>query len=120
MQIHYFIEHLRSSCLDFQTVLPHQAKKTSNIQKAIIFVNSINKIRLVNNIFYAWMKKLGYRIESMGWIRLYYSAISEWDKSLIANAFAIPGDENMECTILVATDAYGMDIDNPEVKFVIQ
>lgn len=38
--------------------------------------------------------------------------MSEWDKSIIANAFAVPADQNTECTILVVTDAYGMDIDN--------
>ncbi len=66
------------------------------------------------------MKKLGYLAESMGWIRPYHSAMSKWDKSLIANAFAVPSDKNTECTIFVATDAYGMGIDNPDVKLVIQ
>ncbi len=46
--------------------------------------------------------------------------MSEWDKSLIANAFAVLGDENMECIILVATDIYGIGFDNPDVKLVIQ
>lgn len=46
--------------------------------------------------------------------------MSDWDKSLIANAFKVNGEENTECTILVATDAYGMGIDNPDIKVVIQ
>lgn len=41
-------------------------------------------------------------------------------KGLIAKAFCTPGDENPDCTILVATDTYSMAIDNPDVKLVIQ
>lgn len=46
--------------------------------------------------------------------------MSEYDKNLTAEAFRIPGDENTECSILVATDAYGMGIDNPDVRLVVQ
>lgn len=46
--------------------------------------------------------------------------MSEWNKSLIANFFVIPDNENTEYTILIAIDTYGIDIDNPDVKFVIQ
>lgn len=44
----------------------------------------------------------------------------DWDKSLISNAFKVIGKENTECTILVTTDAYGMGIDNPDIRLVIQ
>lgn len=40
----------------------------------------------------------------------------DWNKYLIVNAFLKPGDKNMECTILVTTDAYGMGIDNPNIN----
>lgn len=46
--------------------------------------------------------------------------MSDWDKDLIANAFLQPGNKNIECTILVAIDAYGMGIDNPDIKLIIQ
>lgn len=46
--------------------------------------------------------------------------MSEWDKNLNAEAFAKPGSENSECTILVAIDAYGMGINNPDVKLVVE
>ncbi len=113
------MEHPRSCCLDLQTILLTQAKKASNIQKTIVFVNNVNEIYLIINIVHVWMKKLGYPGKSMGWIRLYHSEMSEWDQSLIPNAFAVQGDKNMECIILVAIDAYGMGIDNPDVKLVI-
>lgn len=80
----------------------------------------MSDIRDVINVFHAWMRKLGYPKECIRWIRPYYSAISEWDKNLTAEAFGKPAEENNECVILVATDAYGMGIDNPDVKRVVQ
>lgn len=66
------------------------------------------------------MKKLGYLVESMGWIRPYHLAMSEWDKFFIANIFAMPADQNIKYIIFMVMDAYNMGIDNLDVKFVIQ
>lgn len=120
LQIHRFMKNAKSSCLDLQFVLPKVATKASDIQKTIIFVNSVSEIRPIIDVFQGWMIKLGYPEESWKWIRPYYSAISDWDKALTADAFGMPRDENTECTIIVATDAYGMGVDNPDVKLVIQ
>ena len=46
--------------------------------------------------------------------------MSDWDKSLIAKAFCIPRDENLEYIILVTINAYGIGINNSDVKLVIQ
>ena len=46
--------------------------------------------------------------------------MSEYDKNLTAEAFRIPGNENNKCTFFVATDTYGMGIENPDVKLVVQ
>lgn len=66
------------------------------------------------------MKKLGYPDSCTTWIRPYHSTLSEWDKDLIENAFLMLADKNMDCVILVATDAYGMSINNLDIKLVIQ
>lgn len=120
MQMHRFMKHSKKSGLDLQFILPKGAKEAKDIQKTIVFVNTIAEIRPLIAIIRAWMKKLGYPDSAVNWIRPYYSTISDHDKKLTADAFRIPGDENLECTILVATDSYVMGIDNPDIKLVIQ
>lgn len=66
------------------------------------------------------MQLLGYPDSSSSWIKPYYFTMPELDKELIAKVFMTPGDENLECTILVTTDTYGMGIDNPDIVLVIQ
>lgn len=66
------------------------------------------------------MKKLGYLAGSIQWIRPYHLTMSEWDKIFTTEAFGKPGTKNIECTILFATDAYSMGINNPDVKLIIQ
>lgn len=65
------------------------------------------------------MKQLGYPKGSDKWIKPYYLSMSEWNKSLIAKAFKVSGEENSEFIILIATNAYGMGIDNPDIRLVI-
>ena len=60
MQIYRFMEHSKSSCLDLQFILPAEAKEAKNIQKTIIFVNSVNEIHVIMDLIHAWMEKLGY------------------------------------------------------------
>ena len=63
-QIQRFMQYAKSSCLDLQFVLPPTAKKAYDIQKTIIFVNTVPEICLVVDIIRAWMKELGYPSES--------------------------------------------------------
>lgn len=45
--------------------------------------------------------------------------MSDWDKELIAKAFKINESENIKCIILVATNAYGIGIDYPDILLII-
>lgn len=49
-QIYQFIQYLASSYLDFQFILLFTAMATSDIQKTIIFVNTVADIGLIINI----------------------------------------------------------------------
>lgn len=120
MQIHQFMEYPKFNCLDLQFILPKKATAAKDIKKTIIFVNNVSDICPLINIIVDWIKKLGYPDSCSNWIKPYHSIISDWDKDLITNTFLKLGNENMEYTILVATDAYGIGIDNPDIKFVIQ
>lgn len=120
MQIHQFIEYTKASCLDLQFILLKTTNKARNIQKTIIFVNSISEICPLINIIVGWIKKLGYLDYCSTWIKPYHSTMSNWDKNLIAKAFLVLGDDNLTYIILVTTDIYGMRINNPDIKLVIQ
>lgn len=50
-QIHRFIQHPKSSALDLQFILPPKAVHAKNIQKTIIFVNTMADVQLLVDIF---------------------------------------------------------------------
>lgn len=110
MQIHCFIKHSKGSCLDFQFILPKIAKEARDIKKTVIFVNTISNIWPIISIIQAQIKQLGYPESSMTQIRPYYSTISKQDKNFIAAAFRIQRNENLECIILIVTNAYSMGL----------
>lgn len=120
MQIYYFMNYYKSNYLDLQTILFQKIKKAKNIQKTITFVNNIGEIYLIISIFHFWIKKLGYSVKSIWWIRPYYLAMSEWDKSLIINTFTISANKYTKYTIFVTIDIYDIGIDNLDIKLVIQ
>lgn len=68
------------------------------------------------------MIKLSYIKEFSKWIRFYYFAISDWDKTLTADVFCISRDENTKYKIIVVTDIYKISINNPpaDIKLIIQ
>lgn len=67
-QIHRFMAHSKSSHLDLQFVLPEKAMQACDIQKTIIFVNTVVEIQPIIEIIQAWMTLLGYLASSNRWI----------------------------------------------------
>lgn len=108
------------SLLDLQFVLPKSASKAGDIQKTVIFVNTIDETIDIANRIQWWLKKLRYPDGCSEWIKPYHCCFEDSTQVLFAKAFCTPGDQNPDCTILVVTDAYSMAIDNPDVKLVIQ
>lgn len=66
------------------------------------------------------MKQLKYLKSFDKWIKPYHLSIFEWDKSLIAKTFKVIKKKNNKYIIFVATNAYGMGIDNPDILLVIK
>lgn len=46
--------------------------------------------------------------------------MSKWDKNLTSETFRKPTEKNNKWIILVPINAYGIGIDNPDVKLVLQ
>ena len=120
MQIHRFMEYLKASCLDLQFILLPTATEAKDIQKTFIFINSTTDIFLMVAISQEWMKMKQFPAKCTEWIKPYFATMSDYDKAMTADEFCVPGNQNNKCTIVVATHAYGMGIDNPDVALVIQ
>lgn len=112
--------HPSSSYLDLEFVLPRRAREAKDVQKTIISVNHVAEIPPIINIFREWFKRLRYPPSSYGWIWPYSSSMSERDKAITAAIFRTPGGENLECSILVATDAHSIGINIPDIKLFVQ
>lgn len=101
-------------------MLSQIAKQASNFQKTIIFVNTVPNICLLFDIIRAWMRKFNYPFRSPIWVRPYHATMPDFDKNLTAKAFQVPNEENTKCIILVATNIYGMEINNPDIRLIVQ
>ena len=76
-QIHRFMTSSKSSYLDLQYILPPKATQAKDIQKTLIFVNTVAKIRLIIETIQQWMRQLGYSEGSDKWIKPYHLTMSD-------------------------------------------
>ena len=95
------------------------------IPKTVIYIDSIPQIHKLVKKLVAWLVKAGCSREAANnAVQAYHSELAESDKRRISAEFEKPDAENvLESSvhrIIVATDAMGMGIDNPDIRCVIQ
>ena len=105
--------------LDLQWLLPATADSPLDIPKTIIFMDSVALIRKGCELMRIWMEQLQYPSGFDRWLPPFFSDMATTDKTRVAAAFRESASERTGPTILIATDAYGLGIDNPDIERVV-
>ena len=108
------------SMLDLLFLLPVTVTRPQDIPKTIIYMNDIKSIQAAVKIMRRWMNELGYPPEAEKWVQPYFAIMAKSDKQRISREFAKLDEDCSSCRIIIATDAYGLGIDNPDVHRVVQ
>jgi helicase-like protein len=114
------LKHDQISMLDLLFLLPVMVTRPQDIPKTIIYMNDIKSIQAAVKIMRRWMNELGYPPEAEKWVQPYFSIMAKGDKQRISQEFAKLDEDCSSCRIIIATDAYGLGIDNPDVRRVVQ
>jgi superfamily II DNA helicase RecQ len=95
------------------------------IPKTIVYVDSIRLIQKAVTALTVWLIRAGCsKASAINAVQAYHSELAESDKRLISVEFAKSDSESVLDSsmhrIIVATDAMGMGIDNPDIQLVVQ
>jgi hypothetical protein len=94
------------------------------IPKTIVYMESIAEIQAAEYCMVQWLIELGCsKASARQAIQGYYSLLSEFDKRAISKEFSRPdiqGSRPSRHRIILATDAMGMGINNPDIRRVVQ
>ena len=121
----YPMERPRNTFLDLSGILPEVAVTGAEICKTVIFVDSITELQAMRRVILNWMRKLRYPAKkSQQWVKTYFASMAKADKTKIAADFGSlnetgNGQVCPSCRILIATTAYGLGIDNPDIEQVV-
>lgn len=114
------IDESQRSMLNLQSILPKAVARFSDVPKTIVYMDSIAQICKADLLFREWMRRLEYPAESLGWVAPYFSDMADSDKRKIDVDFRRRHNECSSPRIILTTDAYGLGVDNPDVKLVVQ
>ena len=127
LRIHQLI-YPQKQYLDLAALLPLSPKSPYEIEKTLIFVDSVIGIEAILQSMLSWMRTLRYPRGHQGWVKTYFSAMDSRSKEEVANEFAKrddsgarPGKSDAKPStirIVIATTAYGMGINNPDIRRV--
>ena len=109
-----------SGMLDLQHVLPASIQRPQDIPKTIIFMESIAQVLRAYELMKKWMALLGYQVPIAPIVQPFFSAMAEDDKKRVLKGFSEPSNMCQSPRIIIATEAYGLGIDNPDISRVIQ
>ena len=112
------LKHDQVSMLDLLFLLPVTVTRPQDIPKTIIYMNDIKSIQAAVRIMRRWMNELGYPPEAEKLVQPYFAIMAKSDKQRISREFAKLDEDCSSCRIILATDAYGLGIDNPDVRVV--
>jgi len=96
----------------------------SRIPKTIVYMETIVQLEAAEGQLIKWLINAGCsKVAAENAVRVYHSELAEFDKRAISTEFSKPDVEDiLSCSchrIILATDAMGMGIDNPDIKRVI-
>ena len=119
------IEHSIASFHDLSEAVTGPGHvRMSQILKTIVYMDSIAQIEAAECQMIEWLVKLGgQRALASAAIQAYHSQLADFDKRRISEDFCRPDQGQgrpANHRIILATDAMGMGIDNPDIRRVIQ
>lgn len=88
-QIHYFIKHTKSNLLDLQFILSPKAMHAKDIQKTLIFVNTVAEVLPLVKAIRGWMRQLKYPQGSEEWVWPYFSIMLDLDEPLMLKPLSL-------------------------------
>ncbi|KAL8663963.1 MAG: hypothetical protein Q9168_007997 [Polycauliona sp. 1 TL-2023] len=95
------------------------------IPKTVVYIDSIKLVEAAAHVLIKKLIQAGCsKTSAFDAVEAYHSELAEFDKRSISSEFAKPDVESVlespRHRIVVATDAMGMGIDNPDIRLVVQ
>jgi hypothetical protein len=105
---------------DLFFLLPSQCEKAQDIEKSVVYFDSIAELLQARRILCERMRYLKYPNKLLQCVRAFFSWAPAHDKTLVSDQFVMSNAECNDIRILLATDSYGLGIDNPDIVRILQ